>query len=74
MLQLRRSRDPRSGSNPKGEIIRGRSRPATGGPNVLSTSSTPALKGLAYTALRTADSGYLNRRLADVSQDVIILE
>jgi DNA-directed RNA polymerase subunit beta' len=35
-------------------------------------SSTGARKGLADTALRTADSGYLTRRLADVSQDVII--
>ena len=31
-------------------------------------------KGLADTALRTADSGYLTRRLVDVSQDVIIRE
>lgn len=37
-------------------------------------SSTGARKGLADTALRTADSGYLTRRLADVSQDVIIRE
>ena len=29
-------------------------------------------KGLADTALRTADSGYLTRRLVDVSQDVIV--
>jgi DNA-directed RNA polymerase subunit beta' len=33
-----------------------------------------ARKGLADTALRTADSGYLTRRLVDVSQDVIIRE
>jgi DNA-directed RNA polymerase subunit beta' len=45
-------------ANPKGEII------ATHG----------ARKGLADTALRTADSGYLTRRLVDVSQDVIIRE
>ena len=32
------------------------------------------VKGLADTALRTADSGYLTRRLVDVSQDVIIRE
>ncbi|SHK44985.1 DNA-directed RNA polymerase subunit beta' [Paramaledivibacter caminithermalis] len=35
-------------------------------------STTGARKGLADTALRTADSGYLTRRLVDVSQDVII--
>ena len=35
-------------------------------------SSRGARKGLADTALRTADSGYLTRRLVDVSQDVII--
>src|SRR5690606_3131652 len=33
-----------------------------------------ARKGLADTALRTADSGYLTRRLVDVSQDVIVRE
>lgn len=38
------------------------------------TSSHGARKGLADTALRTADSGYLTRRLVDVSQDVIIRE
>ncbi len=37
-------------------------------------SSYGARKGLADTALRTADSGYLTRRLADVSQDIIIRE
>ena len=37
-------------------------------------SSRGARKGLADTALRTADSGYLTRRLVDVSQDVIIRE
>ena len=37
-------------------------------------SSRGARKGLADTALRTADSGYLTRRLVDVSQEVIILE
>ena len=37
-------------------------------------SSTGARKGLADTALRTADSGYLTRRLADVSQDLIVRE
>ena len=38
------------------------------------TSSHGARKGLADTALRTADSGYLTRRLVDVSQDVIVRE
>ena len=37
-------------------------------------SSRGARKGLADTALRTADSGYLTRRLVDVAQDVIIRE
>ena len=37
-------------------------------------SSHGARKGLADTALRTADSGYLTRRLVDVAQDVIIRE
>ena len=46
------------------------------GLNVLEyfISSRGARKGLADTALRTADSGYLTRRLVDVSQDVIIHE
>jgi DNA-directed RNA polymerase subunit beta' len=46
------------------------------GLNVLEyfISSRGARKGLADTALRTADSGYLTRRLVDVSQDVIIRE
>ena len=38
------------------------------------TSTHGSRKGLADTALRTADSGYLTRRLVDVSQDVIIRE
>lgn len=37
-------------------------------------SSHGARKGLADTALRTADSGYLTRRLVDVAQDVIVRE
>jgi len=37
-------------------------------------STTGARKGLADTALRTADSGYLTRRLVDVAQDVIVRE
>ncbi len=46
------------------------------GLNVLEyfISSRGARKGLADTALRTADSGYLTRRLVDVSQEVIIHE
>ena len=46
------------------------------GLNVLEyfISTHGARKGLADTALRTADSGYLTRRLVDVSQDVIIRE
>ena len=46
------------------------------GLNVLEyfISSRGARKGLADTALRTADSGYLTRRMVDVSQDVIICE
>ena len=64
-------------SNPKGEII----------PTPIISSyreglsvaeyfiaSHGARKGLADTALRTADSGYLTRRLVDVAQDVIIRE
>ncbi|MDR2799235.1 MAG: DNA-directed RNA polymerase subunit beta', partial [Bifidobacteriaceae bacterium] len=64
-------------SNPKGEII---PRPIKSnydeGLSVLEyfIASHGARKGLADTALRTADSGYLTRRLVDVSQDVIILE
>ncbi|MCL5116992.1 MAG: DNA-directed RNA polymerase subunit beta' [Firmicutes bacterium] len=38
------------------------------------TSTHGARKGLADTALRTADSGYLTRRLVDVAQDVIVRE
>ncbi|MEG1008422.1 MAG: DNA-directed RNA polymerase subunit beta' [Clostridia bacterium] len=37
-------------------------------------SSHGARKGLADTALRTADSGYLTRRLVDVNQDIIVME
>ncbi|NTW72142.1 MAG: DNA-directed RNA polymerase subunit beta' [Eubacteriaceae bacterium] len=46
------------------------------GLNVLEffISTHGARKGLADTALRTADSGYLTRRLVDVSQDVIVKE
>ena len=46
------------------------------GLNVLEyfISSRGARKGLADTALRTADSGYLTRRLVDISQDVIVRE
>ena len=38
------------------------------------TSTHGARKGLADTALKTADSGYLTRRLVDVAQDVIVSE
>ena len=37
-------------------------------------STHGARKGLADTALKTADSGYLTRRLVDVAQDVIVRE
>ncbi|NLE71882.1 MAG: DNA-directed RNA polymerase subunit beta', partial [Actinomycetales bacterium] len=64
-------------ANPKGEII---PRPIKSnyreGLSVLEyfIASHGARKGLADTALRTADSGYLTRRLVDVSQDVIVRE
>ena len=64
-------------ANPKGEII---PRPIKAnfreGLSVLEffVSTHGARKGLADTALRTADSGYLTRRLVDVAQDVIIRE
>ena len=64
-------------ANPKGEII---PRPIKAnfreGLSVLEyfISTHGARKGLADTALRTADSGYLTRRLVDVSQDLIIRE
>jgi DNA-directed RNA polymerase subunit beta' len=47
-----------------------------GGLNVLDyfISTHGARKGLADTALKTADAGYLTRRLVDVSQDVVISE
>ena len=41
-------------------------------PKDAGVTDAPARKGLADTALRTADSGYLTRRLVDVAQDVII--
>ena len=78
MLQLRQLAGMRGlVSNPKGEII---PRPIKSnfreGLSVLEyfISTHGARKGLADTALRTADSGYLTRRLVDVSQDVIIRE
>jgi DNA-directed RNA polymerase subunit beta' len=64
-------------ANPKGEII---PRPIKAnfreGLTVLEyfISTHGARKGLADTALRTADSGYLTRRLVDVSQDIIVRE
>ncbi|HRA11014.1 MAG TPA: DNA-directed RNA polymerase subunit beta', partial [Chitinophagaceae bacterium] len=47
-----------------------------GGLNVLDyfISTHGARKGLADTALKTADAGYLTRRLVDVSQDMVIME
>ena len=64
-------------AKPSGEIIE---TPITAnfreGLNVLQyfISTHGARKGLADTALKTADSGYLTRRLVDVAQDVIISE
>ena len=64
-------------AKPSGEIIE---TPITAnfreGLNVLQyfISTHGARKGLADTALKTADSGYLTRRLVDVAQDVIIME
>src|ERR1700761_9091143 len=64
-------------SNPKGETI---PRPIRSsfreGLTVVEyfISTHGARKGLADTALRTADSGYLTRRLVDVAQDVIVRE
>src|SRR6266542_2055944 len=64
-------------ANPKGDII---PRPIKAnfreGLTVLEyfISTHGARKGLADTALRTADSGYLTRRLVDVTQDVIVRE
>ena len=64
-------------AKPSGEIIE---RPITSnfreGLNVMEyfISTHGARKGLADTALKTADSGYLTRKLVDASQDVIIFE
>jgi DNA-directed RNA polymerase subunit beta' len=64
-------------AKPSGEIIE---RPITSnfreGLNVMEyfISTHGARKGLADTALKTADSGYLTRKLVDASQDVIIYE
>ena len=64
-------------TNPKGEMI---PRPITSsfreGLSVLEyfISTHGARKGLADTALRTADSGYLTRRLVDVAQELIVRE
>ena len=78
MMQIRQVAGMRGlVANPKGEII---PRPIKAnfreGLSVLEyfISTHGAHKGLADTALRTADSGYLTRRLVDVSQDVIIRE
>jgi DNA-directed RNA polymerase subunit beta' len=78
MMQIRQIAGMRGlVANPKGEII---ARPIKSnfreGLSVLEyfISTHGARKGLADTALRTADSGYLTRRLCDVAQDVIIRE
>ena len=78
MMQLRQIAGMRGlVANPKGEIIpqpiRANFRE---GLSVLEyfISTHGARKGLADTALRTADSGYLTRRLVDVSQEMIVLE
>ena len=78
MMQIRQIAGMRGlVANPKGEII---PRPIKSnfreGLSVLEyfISTHGARKGLADTALRTADSGYLTRRLCDVAQDVIIRE
>jgi DNA-directed RNA polymerase subunit beta' len=78
MMQMRQIAGMRGlVANPKGEII---PRPIKAnfreGLTVVEyfIATHGARKGLADTALRTADSGYLTRRLVDVSQDVIIRE
>jgi DNA-directed RNA polymerase subunit beta' len=78
MMQIRQLAGMRGlVANPKGEII---PRPIKSnfreGLTVLEyfIATHGARKGLADTALRTADSGYLTRRLVDVSQDVIVRE
>jgi len=78
MMQIRQIAGMRGlVANPKGEII---ARPIKSnfreGLSVVEyfIATHGARKGLADTALRTADSGYLTRRLVDVSQDVIIRE
>jgi DNA-directed RNA polymerase subunit beta' len=64
-------------AKPSGEILES---PITAnfreglGPLQYFTSAHGARKGLADTALKTADSGYLTRRLVDVAQDVIVTE
>ena len=78
MMQLRQIAGMRGlVANPRGDII---PQPIKAnfreGLSVLEyfISTHGARKGLADTALRTADSGYLTRRLVDVSQEVIILD
>jgi DNA-directed RNA polymerase subunit beta' len=78
MMQIRQIAGMRGlVANPKGEII---PRPIKAnfreGLTVLEyfISTHGARKGLADTALRTADSGYLTRRLVDVAQEVIVRE
>ncbi len=78
MMQLRQIAGMRGlVANPKGDII---PQPIKAnfreGLSVLEyfISTHGARKGLADTALRTADSGYLTRRLVDVSQEIIIID
>src|SRR5207245_9148956 len=64
-------------AKPSGEIIETPIRANfREGLNILEyfSSTHGARKGLADTALKTADSGYLTRRLVDVAQDVIVSE
>ena len=78
MMQIRQIAGMRGlVANPKGEIIPSPIKSNfREGLSVLEyfISTHGARKGLADTALRTADSGYLTRRLCDVAQDVIIRE
>jgi DNA-directed RNA polymerase subunit beta' len=78
MMQIRQIAGMRGlEANPKGEIIpRPNKSNFREGLSVLEyfISTHGARQGIAYTALRTADYGYLTRRLCDVAQDVIIRE
>ena len=63
-------------ARPDGSIIEALLPPTSRGLNVSQyfTSTHGARKGLADTALKTANSGYLTRRLVDISQDLVITE